>query len=140
MKLETGCRTTWLASALVLLLASAGGAQNPAAGLTNQVVPPPVPAVDATNALKRVHVYVSGKVQGVGFRDFTASRASERKLRGWVKNLRDGRVELVAEGAPAGIDSLLKAVKVGPPAASVTGVESSEEKPTGEFKRFERLN
>ncbi|MGQ9663036.1 MAG: acylphosphatase [Kiritimatiellia bacterium] len=92
----------------------------------------PMPGRD----LKRIHVFISGKVQGVGFRDFTARQASRLKLTGWVKNLTDGRVELVAEGSTKDLETLLELVSQGPPAARVVGLEKHEENWSGEFKRF----
>ena len=97
-----------------------------------------VPTVgDSTNALKRVHAFVSGKVQGVGFRNFTTFSANGLKLKGWVKNLEDGRVELVAEGPAPEIEKLMEAVAKGPSGARVDKVDRKEEPHTGEFKRFE---
>ena len=60
---------------------------------------------------KRVHVYYDGRVQGVGFR-FTAEYiAQDLNLTGWVKNLRDGRVELLAEGSEQSLRDLLVRIK-----------------------------
>jgi acylphosphatase len=60
---------------------------------------------------KRVHVYYDGRVQGVGFR-FTAEYiAQELNLTGWVKNLRDGRVEILAEGDERSLRDLLVRIK-----------------------------
>jgi acylphosphatase len=97
----------------------------------------PASQLGGTNVLRRVHVFVSGKVQNVGFRDFVRSKARTLKLKGWVKNLPDKRVELVAEGPSAQIDELLKAVAKGPSAARVSTVEPAEEPYSGEFKEFE---
>jgi acylphosphatase len=111
---------------------AAAGAEKEKGVVTNAA-----PAVaDATNAVKRVHAFVSGKVQGVGFRAFTNTSANALKLRGWVKNLKDGRVELVAEGPAADLEKLVAAVSKGPPGARVDKVEQKEEPPTGEFKGF----
>ncbi len=96
-------------------------------------------ATAAANKLRRVHVFVSGRVQGVGFRDFVKENAQKLKLTGWVRNLSDRRVELVAEGPGAAIDELLKAVAKGPPAAKVEKAEPADEPYTGEFKTFERI-
>jgi acylphosphatase len=95
---------------------------------------PPVP--DKT--LKRAHAFVSGRVQGVGFRAFTSGRVEALSLRvtGWVRNLADGRVELVAEGLAADVARLLAEVAKGPPASRVDAVEQKEEPYTGEFKSF----
>ncbi|RKY31927.1 MAG: acylphosphatase [Candidatus Omnitrophota bacterium] len=56
---------------------------------------------------KRIHVYFSGKVQGVGFRFTTEEVARETGIFGWVKNLRDGRVEVVAEGSEKDLKDFL---------------------------------
>jgi acylphosphatase len=66
---------------------------------------------------------VSGRVQGVFFRDATRRRAQELRLMGWVRNLPDGRVEVHAVGDPAACESLLQFLRVGPPRAEVTGVD-----------------
>jgi acylphosphatase len=63
------------------------------------------------------------------------AKANERET-GWVRNLPDGRVELVAEGPSGDLDQLLAEVSHGPPAARVDKVETKEEPPTGEFKGF----
>jgi acylphosphatase len=86
---------------------------------------------------RRVHVFISGRVQGVGFRDFTQAAAQRRGLTGWVQNLDDGRVEAVIEGPADKAAELLELVKHGPPAARVDKVETADETPTGEFKVFE---
>lgn len=96
----------------------------------------PAPGAEVAGELKRVHVFVSGKVQGVGFRDFTSTKARGLKLTGWVKNLNDGRVELIAEGPSGAIDELVAAVHKGPRAARVDKVEVKEEPHKGEFKSF----
>lgn len=58
----------------------------------------------------RVHVWFTGRVQGVGFRNRTAVLARESGLTGWVRNLPDGRVEMVAEGATSTVEALLAAL------------------------------
>lgn len=73
---------------------------------------------------KAVHAYVSGRVQGVGYRQSCRQMARSLGLVGWVRNLADGRVELFAQGGDEGIDRLLHWVWSGPSAAHVTGVES----------------
>ena len=57
--------------------------------------------------LSRVHVFVSGRVQGVAYRYFVERRAAEIPVTGWVRNLRDGRVEIMAEGEKADLESFL---------------------------------
>ncbi len=70
----------------------------------------------------RVHVLVSGRVQGVGFRYFTARWARRLGLAGFVRNLPDGRVEVVAHGERGALEQLVGALRSGPPGASVRGV------------------
>jgi acylphosphatase len=69
------------------------------------------------------HWIVSGRVQGVGFRWFVLRRAGDLGLVGWVVNLPDGRVEVVARGEAASIDSLDAALQRGPRLAAVSHVE-----------------
>lgn len=83
-------------------------------------------------AIKRVRVLVSGDVHGVGFRWSTRAEADGRGLAGWVRNLRDGRVEAVFEGPEEDVDALVAWCRTGPRWASVTGVDAVEEDPTGE--------
>ena len=85
---------------------------------------------------KRAHVHVSGRVQGVCYRDFTQKWASSLELEGWVKNLSDGRVEAVIEGEPAKIEEMLLKMKQGPSWANVENLELRWEDSTGEFNGF----
>ncbi len=107
-----------------------------------QIVPKPGDQATAAAALipvkdpGRVHAWVSGRVQGVGFRNFVKGKADALKLKGWVKNLPDSRVELVAEGPAVDVRKLMEAVGKGPDAARVDKVEQKEEPYTGEFKTF----
>ncbi len=87
--------------------------------------------------MKRAHVWVSGRVQGVFFRQSTENRARELGLGGWVRNLPDGRVEAVAEGDPDALSAWLAFCQVGPPAAQVENVEIQWEPPSGAFDGFE---
>lgn len=84
----------------------------------------------------RAHIIVSGRVQGVGYRAFAARVATERGLLGGVRNLDDGRVELDVEGQKAVIEGLLLELKVGPPAARVTTVETEWGIATERFSNF----
>ena len=77
---------------------------------------------------RRVHVVVLGDVQGVGFRWFTRERAQHAGIRGWVRNMPDGNVELVAEGAPASVQRFLDAVRRGPSRSRVTDLQIRDEK------------
>jgi len=69
----------------------------------------------------RMTAFVSGRVQGVGFRWWTRSRALELGLAGYAKNLRDGRVEVVAEGEQADVDKLLALLEEQPSTAKRPG-------------------
>ena len=73
-----------------------------------------------------VRCLVTGRVQGVWYRASTARRADQLALRGWAKNLADGRVEVVAAGAPEAVARLCGWLWDGPSGASVTGVEVQE--------------
>jgi acylphosphatase len=76
--------------------------------------------------VRRVHAIVTGRVQGVSYRASTASEARRLGLVGWVRNLRDGSVELEAEGPDDCIASLLTWCHQGPPAARVSNVDVEE--------------
>ena len=86
--------------------------------------------------MRRVEVYVEGVVQGVGFRYFARKVARELGVRGYVKNLPDGRVLIVAEGEDGQIEKFLSMIRKGPPLAIVKNVHVSEEQPTEEFEDF----
>ena len=89
-------------------------------------------------ALTRIHAFVTGKVQGVGFRAFTSQKVETLNLKvtGWVKNLPDGRVELVAEGPATDLDRLMTEVAKGPAGSRVDAVERKDEAYTGGFAHF----
>ena len=74
--------------------------------------------------MRSVHVLLSGEVQGVGYRWWTVRTARELGLAGWVRNLRDGRVELRAEGPPPAVARLVALCDDGPPYAIVTKVDA----------------
>jgi acylphosphatase len=86
--------------------------------------------------MKRMHVIVSGRVQGVFFRAFTQDAAQALKLTGWVRNLYDGRVEAVFEGEDTNVQLMLEWCKQGPSHAIVKHVDASEEPYAGEFRDF----
>ncbi len=70
-----------------------------------------------------VHLFVSGRVQGVGFRMFTKIKAENFGLSGWVRNLKDGRVEAMLVGPEEKIEKMLSWLKHGPPLAEVEEVK-----------------
>jgi acylphosphatase len=85
----------------------------------------------------RAHVFVTGKVQGVYFRQNTQITAREHGVTGWVRNLPDGRVEAVIEGDDETVRKVMDWCRCGPPSARVDNIEIKNEKYTGEFARFE---
>ncbi|WP_439861387.1 acylphosphatase [Pseudomonas sp. MBLB4136] len=70
-----------------------------------------------------LHGYVSGLVQGVYFRQSTVEQAEQLQLSGWVRNLDDGRVEVLAEGEEAAVHTLAAWLERGPSGAQVSAVE-----------------
>ena len=72
---------------------------------------------------ERAHVYISGEVQGVFFRDSTRERAQQLGLYGWVKNLPDGRVEALFEGPSEKVREMIQWCEQGPPHAAVENVD-----------------
>lgn len=87
--------------------------------------------------MRCLHAYVSGRVQGVAFRHHTRQVARQLGLRGWVRNLPDGRVEVLAEGAEVGLEQLECFLQRGPVAAQVAQVEATWQDATGAFEDFE---
>jgi acylphosphatase len=86
--------------------------------------------------LTRAHIFVSGRVQGVFFRDHTQRWAAPLGLTGWVRNVMGGRVEIMVEGPKDKIQSLLGRLKQGPPLARVDCLEVEWEDHLGEFEDF----
>lgn len=80
----------------------------------------------------RRRVVVSGRVQGVWFRDTCRREALARGVRGWVRNLPTGEVEAAFEGDEAAVDAMVAWCHHGPPRAVVTGVQVSDEPPAGD--------
>ena len=87
--------------------------------------------------MKRVHLIISGDVQGVGFRAWLKREALSRKLTGWVKNREDGAVEAVIEGKNETIDQLISLCRRGPEISLVKDVQMNEEEYKNEFTIFE---
>mgnify|MGYP006119241667 CR=1 FL=1 len=75
----------------------------------------------------RIHALISGRVQGVWFRESTRKSAEEHGVAGWVRNLSDGRVEVLFEGEPSAVQAVIDFVREGPPHARVTEVEIRDE-------------
>jgi acylphosphatase len=87
-------------------------------------------------AKARAHVYVTGKVQGVFFRQNTKRQAQSHDVYGWVKNLPDGRVEAVFEGEEDAVKAVVEFCKVGPKDASVSCIDVNWEPYREEFQSF----
>ena len=79
----------------------------------------------------RVHVFVSGRVQGVFYRATTKETAESNGVDGWVRNLDDGRVEAVFEGPEEAVEEMVEWCHTGSPAATVEDVEVEYEDPQG---------
>lgn len=75
---------------------------------------------------RTVHVRITGRVQGVGYRAWTEDAAAELALRGWVRNRRDGSVEAVFSGSEAAVADILERCKTGPRSARVDAVVVSD--------------
>jgi acylphosphatase len=84
----------------------------------------------AANSVRR-HVVVTGRVQGVFFRDSVRERADAHGVTGWACNRSDGAVEAVLEGSPEDVERVVRFCRTGPPRAEVDGVDVSEEEPEG---------
>ena len=78
---------------------------------------------------ERARVLVSGRVQGVSFRDATRSQAEQLGLSGWVRNTKDGQVEAVIEGVPETVQQMIEWCKSGPSSADVEDVSVENEQP-----------
>ena len=79
--------------------------------------------------MKCVHLIVSGRVQGVFFRDNVRRKANELELHGYAKNLEDGNVEIVAQGNEEKISQLIEFIKKDPGIAKVAGVTAKHKNP-----------
>jgi acylphosphatase len=84
----------------------------------------------------RLRLRISGRVQGVCYRWYTRDTAADLGLSGWVRNLPDGAVELVAEGPREKLEQLLGWCRRGPDLARVTDIQAEWEEATGEFHQF----
>jgi acylphosphatase len=80
--------------------------------------------------------YISGEVQGVGFRFFAQRVAAGHQVVGYVRNLPDGRVEVFAEGAPESVEGFKHDLAAGPEYARVEQVEEVSVEPTGRYPTF----
>lgn len=89
------------------------------------------------NPIVRAHIWVVGRVQGVGFRAYVEYSAREiGGLTGWVRNVGYDTVEAIAEGERANVERLIVAMKQGPRSSRVDGAKVEWETSTGEFMQF----
>jgi acylphosphatase len=84
----------------------------------------------------RAHVFIKGKVQGVYFRQNMRIVSKRHKVNGWVRNLKDGRVEAILEGDEMNVSEVIEWCHAGPPEAKVEDVKLEYESYTGEFDNF----
>jgi acylphosphatase len=92
--------------------------------------------MEPEKSMKATMVSYSGKVQGVGFRMTAVMIARDYPVGGWVKNLADGRVQLLVEGPEDQVAKFLKAIR-DHWKGDIEKEETEDQKPTGKFKRFE---
>ena len=90
-------------------------------------------------AKQRVRLFITGKVQGVFFRQALKVMAKKNKVNGWVRNLNDGRVEAVLEGEDVDVSTLVEWAHAGSANARVEDIEIKNEKYKEEFTKFEVL-
>ena len=88
-------------------------------------------------AMKRIHAVVKGKVQGVFYRELVRREAEGLGVSGYARNLKDGTVEIVAEGEEKQLREFEKKFRKGPLMAFVSEVDMKEEQATGEFEGFD---
>lgn len=95
-----------------------------------------MPKSSPSSGQTQAHVHISGTVQGVGYRYSTVNKAKQLGLKGWVRNLHDGRVEAIFEGDRAIVEKMINWCYDGPPAAKVKDI-LVEHRPTQGLKGFE---
>lgn len=86
--------------------------------------------------MKQAHIFIEGRVQGVGFRYFTKTNARELGVDGWVKNLPDGRVEAVIEGEREAVEELVDRCRKGPRSARVSDLQVEWYEPSQKYESF----
>ena len=87
--------------------------------------------------MKKLHITVIGHVQGLGYREFVRQKAGVLGIKGYVKNLRNGNVEIVAHGEEKKLDEFLKLCKRGPIGAAVSEIKSEEDSSDEEHEYFD---
>jgi acylphosphatase len=87
----------------------------------------------------QAHLFIAGRVQGVFYRAFTRDLAERLGLKGWVRNLYDGRVEAVFEGSRQLVEQAVRECGRGPRGSAVTRIDIAWEEPSGEQRGFHIL-
>ena len=87
-----------------------------------------------------MHLYITGKVQGVYFRQGMKENAEKNNVKGWVKNLPDKRVEAVLEGDDSNVDAVINWSHFGPPGATVEDLKILDENSNDGFSDFEIIS
>lgn len=88
---------------------------------------------------KSIRLYITGNVQGIFFREFVKENAEKHNLKGFVRNLEDGRVEIFLEGSIDDVNKMIAVCQQGPKHAQIRNVEIRDEKHQG-FKEFKILH
>lgn len=86
--------------------------------------------------METIHLLISGKVQGVFFRETSRKVAEKLKIKGWIKNIMDDKVEVLITGEEKNLEEFIKWCKIGPERANVEEVKISK-KPLANFEKFE---
>ena len=86
--------------------------------------------------MQRIHLIISGLVQGVSYRAWVVDAACDYQITGWVKNRPDENVEVMAEGSAANLVKFVNRCRQGPPAVRIDRITQDELKVTGEFSGF----
>jgi acylphosphatase len=87
----------------------------------------------------QAHLLIEGRVQGVFFRAFTREVSARLGLKGWVRNLHDGRVEAVFEGSKPLIEKAIEECRKGPRGSAVANIDIEWKEPSGVFADFDVL-
>ncbi len=90
----------------------------------------------ANETESRLHIWLTGRVQGVGFRAFVTQQAQDFAITGWVRNVGYDQVEVVAEGERNELERFLQRVQIGPRVSLVNDVRIDWSPSQGEFRRF----
>ncbi len=94
-------------------------------------------AEDGGGPVRRMYARASGRVQGVGYRQFAAGQARKLGLAGWVRNERDGSVRIAAEGPERVLRQYADYLRLGPPLGRVAALDVEWLEPSGAFASFE---